>query len=37
MIKIHPYQYAYFNFLAGKDFNKKFEMDYWGLSYKENI
>ena len=37
MIKNHPHQYVYFNFLAGKDFNKKFEMDYWGLSYKENI
>lgn len=37
MIKNHPHQYVYFNFLAGKNFNKKFEMDYWGLSYKENI
>ena len=33
----HPHQYVYFNFLAGKHFNKKFEMDYWGLSYKENF
>ncbi len=37
MIKNHPHQYVYFNFLAGKNFNDKFEMDYWGLSYKENI
>lgn len=37
MVKNHPHQYVYFNFLAGKNFNKKFEMDYWGLSYKENI
>tara|TARA_B100001758_G_C18143906_1_gene470388 strand:- start:114 stop:515 length:402 start_codon:yes stop_codon:yes gene_type:complete len=37
MIKNHPHQYVYFNFLAGKNFNDKFEMDYWGLSYKKNI
>ncbi len=37
MVKNHPHQYVYFNFLAGENFNKKFEMDYWGLSYKENI
>ena len=37
MIKNHPHQYVYFNFLAGKNFNKKFEVDYWGLSYKKNI
>lgn len=32
MYKNHPYQNIYFNFLADKNFNKKFEMDYWGLS-----
>ena len=32
MLKNHPYQYVYFNFLAGKNFNTKFDMDYWGLS-----
>ena len=32
MVKYHPYQNVYFNFLAGKDFNNKFELDYWGLS-----
>ncbi len=37
MLKNNPYQYVYFNFLAEKNFNKKFEMDYWGLSYKQNI
>ena len=37
MIKNHPHQYVYFNFLAGKNFSDKFEMDYWGLSYKKNI
>ena len=32
MIKNHPYQYVYFNVLAGKNFNKSFDMDYWGIS-----
>ena len=32
MYNNHPHQYVYFNNLAGKNFNKKFEMDYWGLS-----
>ena len=30
-VKNHPYQYVYFNALAGKEFNKYFEMDYWGV------
>ena len=37
MLKNHPHQYVYFNILAGKDIKNKFEMDYWGLSYKENL
>ena len=32
MLKNHPYQNVYFNILAGKNFNKKYEMDYWGLA-----
>jgi len=32
MLKNHPYQYSYFNIFAGKNFNKNFEMDYWGIS-----
>ena len=34
-----PYQYTYFNFLAGKkaDLIEKFENDYWGSSTKELI
>tara|TARA_Y100000590_G_scaffold470411_1_gene664660 strand:+ start:2305 stop:3930 length:1626 start_codon:yes stop_codon:yes gene_type:complete len=35
MIKNHPYQNVYFNFLAGKNIEKKFELDYWGLSNKQ--
>ena len=30
----HPFQNVYFNFLAEKNFNKNFEMDYWGISNK---
>jgi len=35
MISYHPHQYVYFNFLAGKKVLGKFDMDYWGLSYKQ--
>jgi len=34
MYKNHPFQYIYFNLLAGKNFNEKFEMDYFGISNK---
>jgi hypothetical protein len=34
MYKNHPFQYVYFNSLAGKNFNEKFEMDYFGVSNK---
>ena len=40
MIINHPYQNVYFNFLAGKNMSiikKKFELDYWGLSYKQAL
>lgn len=37
MYKYHPYQYAYFNKLAGKNVEEKFDVDYWGLSYKQNL
>ncbi|MBC7384219.1 MAG: glycosyltransferase family 39 protein [Bacteroidia bacterium] len=35
MIKLHPFQNVYFNFVAGNNMKKvknNFEMDYWGLS-----
>ena len=32
MYKNHPHQNIYFNYFAGKNFNKNFDMDYWGLS-----
>lgn len=37
MYKYHPYQYAYFNILAGKNVIEKFPVDYWGLSYRESL
>lgn len=37
MIKEHPYQNVYFNVLAGNNLQKRYEMDYWGLSYKQGL
>jgi len=40
MICYHPYQNTYFNALAGRDMKEvksKFELDYWGLSYKQAL
>lgn len=35
MIKNHPHQQVYFNTFAGKNRTASFEMDYWGVSYKQ--
>ena len=38
IIKNHPHQYVYFNEIINKkNLNNKFDLDYWGLSYKENF
>jgi hypothetical protein len=37
MIKHHPYQNVYFNLFAGKNVSHRFDMDYWGLSYREAL
>ena len=37
MVKDHPYQNVYFNFLVGKNIQTKFELDYWGLSNKQAL
>ena len=37
IIKNHPHQNVYFNLFAGKDLTNRFQMDYWGLSYKQNL
>ncbi|NDV62450.1 hypothetical protein G0Q06_08315 [Puniceicoccales bacterium CK1056] len=37
MIRLHPYQYIYYNELAGGTANasRSYELDYWGTVYKE--
>lgn len=38
IFKNHPFQYVYFNNLINKkNLQKKFDLDYWGLSYKQSI
>jgi hypothetical protein len=37
MIANHPYENVYFNVLAGKHPQKKFDLDYWGLSYRQGL
>jgi hypothetical protein len=32
MVRWHPYQYLYFNVLAG-NWAKKYDLDYWGVAY----
>ncbi len=37
MARLHPYQYAYFNTLAGgvRGADRAFMLDYWGLAFKQ--
>lgn len=35
MLINHPHQNVYFNFLAGKNIETRFDTDYWGISYKQ--
>lgn len=39
MIKNHPYQHLYFNELVGsmEDARTNFDMDYWGLTFREGL
>ncbi|MDP2922830.1 MAG: glycosyltransferase family 39 protein [Candidatus Omnitrophota bacterium] len=39
MIRFHPYQNVYFNMLVGtmRNAKKTFELDYWGLSYRQAL
>ena len=37
LVKYHPYQNIFFNILAEKKANTKFEIDYWGLGNKEAL
>ena len=40
MVELHPYEMVYFNRFAGADMQtvkSRFDMDYWGLSYREGL
>jgi hypothetical protein len=37
MMRYHPFQNVYFNFLAGRDWINSFEGDYWGLSNTQGL
>ena len=37
MMALHPLQMLYFNVLAGPNVAERFEMDYWGLGYQEDL
>lgn len=37
MVINHPHQMVYFNLLAGKNIRENFELDYWGLSYRQAL
>lgn len=39
MVRLHPYEAVYFNWLAGGTggASHQYEMDYWGLSYREGL
>jgi 4-amino-4-deoxy-L-arabinose transferase-like glycosyltransferase len=34
VVRLHPYEYVYYNRFAGDVF-RKYELDYWGTSYRE--
>ena len=37
MVRLHPYQYTHFNYLAGgiRAADDRFMLDYWGLAFKQ--
>lgn len=37
MVRDHPLQNVYFNLLAGPDVGQRFELDYWGLGYRQDL
>jgi hypothetical protein len=40
MIRYHPYQYVYFNFLAGRsmsDIKENYELDGWGVAVRDGL
>ena len=37
LVKLHPYQYVYFNNFFEKKANNLFEIDYWGVANKQAL
>jgi hypothetical protein len=37
VVAYHPHQQVYFNVLAPKDLERQFELDYWGLSFRDGL
>jgi hypothetical protein len=37
MVRYHPFQNVYFNNLAGNNVGEIFELDYWGLSFRQGL
>ena len=37
MMRYHPFQNVYFNNLAGNNVGEIFELDYWGLSFRQGL
>lgn len=37
MVRDHPLQNVYFNALAGRHAGTRFELDYWGVGYKQDL
>lgn len=37
MLRDHPHQQVYFGVLAGGDHRHRFDLDYWGLSYRQAL
>jgi hypothetical protein len=37
MVRLHPYQYVHFNYIAGgiRNNDERYMLDYWGLSFKQ--
>jgi hypothetical protein len=37
VIRYHPHQQVYFNGLVSRDVEERFELDYWGLSFRDGL
>ena len=37
MVRDHPLQNVYFNLLAGQPVAERYELDYWGVGYRQDL